>query len=122
MSALTQLSAVFVDCADPVALAAFYQKATGWQLTDSTEEFAALDAGRGGPALAFARVADYRAPQWPEGAKHLHLDFTVADLDRAVAELLELGATRPEFQPGGDKWVVLTDPEGHPFCLVPAAS
>ena len=27
-------------------------------------------------------------------------------------------ATRPGFQPGGDSWVVLTDPEGHAFCLV----
>ncbi|MGV9599187.1 VOC family protein [Streptosporangium sandarakinum] len=27
------------------------------------------------------------------------------------------GATRPEFQPGGDDWTVLADPEEHPFCV-----
>ncbi|MFD8597256.1 VOC family protein [Kitasatospora sp. NPDC059646] len=120
MSALTRLTTVFVDCADPIKLAAFYQHATGWQLTDSTEDFAALDAGPGRPALGFARVPDHRAPQWPDGGRRLHLDFAVADLDRAVADLLRLGATKPAFQPGAHAWVVLLDPEGHPFCLAPA--
>jgi hypothetical protein len=30
--------------------------------------------------------------------------------------MLELGAAKPEFQPGGDRWRVFTDPAGHPFC------
>ncbi len=122
MSALSRLTAVHVDCADPIKLAAFYQQATGWQLTDSGEEFAALDAGAGGPALGFVRVPDHRAPQWPDGAKRLHLDFAVADLDRAVADLLRLGAVKPACQPGAGAWVVLLDPEGHPFCLAPATT
>ncbi|MGW4379028.1 VOC family protein [Kitasatospora sp. NPDC004531] len=121
MSVLTRLASVALDCADPVALAAFYQQATGWQLTDSSEEYAALQAGPDGPGLSFVRVPDHRAPQWPEGDKQQHLDFTVADLATAVPHLLALGAKRPEFQPGGDDWTVLTDPEGHPFCLIPAA-
>jgi hypothetical protein len=25
---------------------------------------------------------------------------------------------RPDHQPGGDRWRVLLDPAGHPFCLV----
>ncbi|MFD7644726.1 VOC family protein [Kitasatospora sp. NPDC059795] len=121
MSVLTQLATVSVNCADPVALAAFYQKATGWQLADSGEDFAALSAGPAGPGLAFVRVPADRTPNWPEDAPSLHLDFTVADLPQAVAALLALGAGRPDFQPGGDGWTVLTDPEGHPFCLVPAS-
>jgi hypothetical protein len=28
-----------------------------------------------------------------------------------------LGATKPDFQPGGGDWIVLQDPEGHLFCL-----
>ncbi|WP_461012378.1 VOC family protein, partial [Streptomyces capparidis] len=46
--------------------------------------------------------------------------FRVPDVEGAVEELLALGAGRPEFQPGGKEWVVLTDPEGHPFCLAAA--
>lgn len=29
----------------------------------------------------------------------------------------DLQRRRLEFQPGGDQWVVLADPEGHLFCL-----
>ncbi|MFI7004970.1 VOC family protein [Streptomyces sp. NPDC050145] len=124
MPVLEQLATVVVDCADPVALAAFYQGATGWEVTYSDKDFASLGAGPDstGPGLAFVRVEGYRARQWPDGDKHLHLDFTVADLDRAVEELLALGASRPTFQPGDGEWVVLTDPEGHPFCLIPATT
>ena len=35
----------------------------------------------------------------------------------AAAASLKLGATRPDHQPGGDRWRVLLDPAGHPFCL-----
>lgn len=121
MPVLEQLTTVVVDCVDPVALAAFYQHATGWQLTHSDKDFASLSAGSAGVGLAFVRVEGHRAPPWPDESAHLHLDFTVTDLERAVEALLALGASRPDFQPGEGQWVVLTDPQGHPFCLVPAA-
>jgi predicted enzyme related to lactoylglutathione lyase len=122
MSVLDQLSTVVLDCADPVALAAFYQQATGWELTYSDKDFASLGAGDARPGLAFVRVDGYQAPQWPEGAKYQHLDFTVADLDTAVDALVALGASRPDTQPGEGRWVVLTDPQGHLFCLSPAGN
>ena len=43
------------------------------------------------------------------------------DLAEAEAKLLELGATKPSEQPSED-WVVLRDPDGHPFCLTKAAN
>jgi predicted enzyme related to lactoylglutathione lyase len=67
------------------------------------------------------RVDGYQPPSWPDTAKHVHLDFTVTDLDDAAEELLAIGASRPDFQPGEGKWIVLTDPEGHPFCLTTGA-
>ncbi|MEZ0092560.1 VOC family protein [Streptacidiphilus sp. EB129] len=116
MPVLKQLSTLVIDCADPVALAAFYQKATGWEITHSDQDFASL--GDGTPVqLAFVRVEGYQAPGWPGGTTHTHLDFTVTDLDGAAEELLGIGASRPEFQPGDGQWIVLADPEGHPFCL-----
>ncbi|MEU8691570.1 VOC family protein [Streptomyces sp. NPDC048665] len=122
MPVLEQLTTVVVDCADPAALAAFYQKATGWELTYADKDFASLGAGSAGAGLAFVRVEGYQAPKWPEGSTHLHLDFTVSDLARAVEELLALGASRPAFQPGEGQWVVLSDPQGHLFCLIPATT
>ncbi|MFE9422692.1 VOC family protein [Kitasatospora sp. NPDC006697] len=118
MPVLHQFATVVLECADPVALAAFYQKATGWELAGSEPDFTSLSAGPGTPGLAFARVADAPAPDWPGGGARLHLDFTVPDLDAAVRELLSLSASRPDFQPGGTEWTVLTDPQGHPFCLI----
>ncbi|MCX4747992.1 VOC family protein [Kitasatospora sp. NBC_01287] len=123
MPALEQLSTVVIDCADPAALAAFYQKATGWEITYSDQDFASLGAGDGTPVqLAFVRVEGYQAPGWPDGAKHTHLDFTVTNLEGATEELLGIGASRHEFQPGDGQWIVLTDPEGHPFCLTPVTT
>ena len=69
--------------------------------------------------LGFQRVQDYRPPDWPDQhqPQQAHLDFEVDDLDLVEAALLQLGANRPGDQPNRDKWRVLTDPAGHPFCL-----
>jgi catechol 2,3-dioxygenase-like lactoylglutathione lyase family enzyme len=118
MPADTALSVVVIDSADPAGLAEFYQKLTGLDVTYTDDTYVVL--GDGPVKLGFQRVEDYRAPGWPDPAKHSHLDFTVADMEKAAAELVTLGAGRPEFQPGGDSWIVLTDPEGHPFCVTTA--
>jgi Glyoxalase-like domain len=67
-------------------------------------------------------VNGYEAPGWPDAGtpKRYHLDLWVEDVAQAVQRCLELGATKPDFQPGGDLWTVLTDPAGHPFCLCAA--
>ncbi|WP_214415679.1 VOC family protein [Sphaerisporangium fuscum] len=115
MAALAEPTAFIIDCAAPKALAEFYQKVTGWEITHSDEDYAYL--GEGPIQLAFQRVDGYRGPGWPDAAKHAHIDFKVADVETATKELLALGATRPEFQPGEGQWTVFADPEGHLFCL-----
>jgi predicted enzyme related to lactoylglutathione lyase len=114
-----RLTAITLDCADPRALAAFYQQAMGLELhPGSGDDFAGLTR-EDGLFIGFQRVDGYQAPSWPDqGApQQLHLDFAVDDLDQAEALLLDLGAAKPPFQPGGARWRVLTDPAGHPFCL-----
>ncbi|WP_344540032.1 VOC family protein [Streptomyces levis] len=114
------LSAITLDCPDPLALAAFYEEATGLRRhPESNADFAALD-GAGGLTLGFQRVDGHRPPSWPDPAvpQQLHCCFRVEDLDQAEARLLELGAGRPDRQPNAEKWRVLTDPAGHPFCIV----
>lgn len=113
------LCAVTLDCADPVALAGFYEQATGLAPVDgSGAGFAGL-RGPGGFFLGFQRVKGYRAPNWPgqEEPQQSHLDFEVDDLDVAEVALLRLGAGKPKEQPDSKRWRVLTDPAGHPFCL-----
>ena len=113
------LCAVTLDCADPVALAGFYERATGLApVAGSGEDFAGL-RGSAGFFLGFQRVPGYRPPRWPgqEDPQQSHLDFEVDDLDSAEVALLKLGAGKPDEQPNQERWRVLLDPAGHPFCL-----
>ncbi|WP_229706470.1 VOC family protein [Micromonospora sonchi] len=72
--------------------------------------------------IGFQRVDGYQPPSWPaqRSPQQLHLDFAVDNVDEAEAEamVLALGATKADFQPGGDRWRVYLDPAGHPFCLL----
>ncbi|MCX4095789.1 VOC family protein [Nocardia sp. alder85J] len=49
------------------------------------------------------------------------LDETFGDeaVDEADRARVSIGAGRPDFQPGADRWRVLLDPDGRPFCLSP---
>ena len=113
---MAKLTTIVLDCADPAPLAEFYREVTGWEVTFSDADCVYL--GDGGVQLAFVKVEGYRPPGWPGPAKQAHLDFQVDDLDLAVKQLLALGATKPEFQPGEGRWTVLADPQGHLLCLV----
>lgn len=122
MSVQMKLSAITLDCPDPLALAAFYQAATGLEPHPrSNAEFAGLNR-EDGLLIGFQRVDDYRAPRWPDQTvpQQLHVCFKVEkDLDEAEARLLELGAGKPDHQPhDAARARVLTDPAGHPFCIV----
>jgi predicted enzyme related to lactoylglutathione lyase len=116
MPAPATLSMVNVDCADPRALAEFYHRVLGWEITHAQDEYAMISDGK--TAIGFGRIPDYRPPSWPDtgGTKQFHLDLSVDDLDKGEAMCLEAGATRPDFQPG-ERWRVLLDPGGHPFCI-----
>lgn len=121
MSPQLELVAITLDCPDPPALAAFYQQATGFEPHPKSDaDFAGLIRADG-LFIGFQRVADHRAPSWPDQVvpQQLHLCFKVAEsLDEAEARLLALGAGKPDHQPHGDRARVLTDPAGHPFCIV----
>jgi len=115
-----KLSAITLDCSDPLALAAFYQQATGLEPHPKSDaDFAGLNR-EDGLFIGFQRVDGYRAPRWPEQTvpQQLHLCFDVVDLDEAEALLLELGAGKPDHRPHeAARARVLTDPAGHPFCI-----
>jgi predicted enzyme related to lactoylglutathione lyase len=118
--AIGRLSLTALDCPDPRSLAAFYAAITGWPVDedDADDTWVQLRSAAA-PTLAFQRVPDHRPPVWP-GSEHpqqLHLDFDVADLDVAEAQVVALGARKADHQPG-TTFRVFLDPAGHPFCLV----
>ncbi|WP_283136671.1 VOC family protein [Rhizohabitans arisaemae] len=117
MTAIASMGMVNLDCDDPHILAAFYRQVLGWEVAHESDDYAMLS--NGSVMLGFGRVKGYTPPNWPNETepKRYHLDFYVDDYDKAEAALLALGAKKPEFQPGADRWRVLLDPAGHPFCI-----
>ncbi|WP_205471384.1 VOC family protein [Nocardioides sp. SYSU D00038] len=105
------------DCPDPGLLARFYGALLGWEVSDDGD-WAEVRPADGSSCISFQQVSDYRPPVWPgqDVPQQLHLDVVVPDLDRAEAEVLAIGATRHEHQPG-ETFRVFVDPAGHPFCL-----
>jgi hypothetical protein len=98
-------------------LSTFYQQLLGLQTIWEDADFVAL---RGAPViLTIQRVPNHQVVDWPNGAvaKQLHLEFAVDDLNTAEDAAVELGATKAVAQPSPDRWRVLIDPAGHPFCL-----
>lgn len=118
MPAIAEFIAVNLDCAEPPAMAAFYSRLTGGEVTYDSPDAASVTMG-GGAVLYFQKVAEHRPPTWPDAERpqQSHLDFYVDDLEKAEAFVLELGGSRPDFQPGAGRWRVMADPAGHPLCL-----
>ncbi|TQS46709.1 VOC family protein [Cryptosporangium phraense] len=116
---LATLAMVNLDAPDPGALADFYSAILGWPVVHRQAEYAMISPEAGAP-IGFGRVEGHVPPEWSEDAapdKRFHLDLSVDDPDEAAARCVALGATKPTFQPGADRWTVLQDPAGHPFCL-----
>lgn len=114
------LTHIFIDCKDPRDLQDFYHKLTGLEKC-AQYDLPGLRLEQGLMLLFQMCDVAYIPPVWPEEAgrqqKQMHLDFRVDDLDAAVEAAEELGATKAAYQYGGNRWVTLFDPEGHPFCL-----
>lgn len=121
---IAKFSVTAIDCPDPIALASFYSKLSGFEMEplgdfdpEKVKWYSLLRDGE--PVISFQRVPNYVAPTWPEGPvpQQMHLDFDVKDLDVAEAKVLALGATKSPFQ-SATNFRVYFDPVGHPFCLV----
>ena len=117
MTAPIRLGSVSLDCPDPHELAAFYARLLGVEVSFESEKFSAIQLGE--VWLSMQRVADHKPPTWPDPTvpQQMHLDLAVDDLDSAEDVALKAGAKLADEQPSPDRWRVLVDPAGHPFCL-----
>jgi hypothetical protein len=109
------LKTIAFDARDHAGLARFYVALTGGELRYADDEWCTAFTGDGW-RLGFQAAPNHIPPRWPgqELPQQMHIDFVAADIDRAAAEAERLGAVRIG---GGERWHVLTDPAGHPFCL-----
>ncbi|MFD4262540.1 VOC family protein [Streptomyces sp. NPDC058534] len=111
------IARVVVDCADPRAMARFWDEATDWTLHEVTVEHAVLRSAAGvGPYLEFRRT-----PGGKTAPDRVHLDllpYPGDDKAAEVARLYALGATDLDLGQGDVPWTCLADPEGHEFCVL----
>ncbi len=113
-----RIAGLSLDCADPDALARFYLDLLGGHTLWNKERSVAIRIPSGLAVIA-QRIPDYQPPVWP-GSAIVHLDLAADDdLDACEQRALALGAVPAPTQPG-DRWRVLLDPAGHPFCITTA--
>jgi hypothetical protein len=115
-----------LDCDNPIALADFYSKITGWPV-EPLGDFPPEDVtwlelldDNGFTKMAFQLIENYQKPTWPTGGlpQQAHMDFHAKDLDIAEKQLLEIGAIKAEYQPKPHRFRIYLDLAGHPFCIV----
>jgi len=115
----TALGNVMVDCGDAARLQQFYGELLGWEQCQLYGCRAVRSSS--GVVFLFAQEPDYVPPVWPEEAgrqqKQMHFDFQVENVPEAARRAEELGALKARAQFGGEAFVTMLDPAGHPFCL-----
>ncbi|MBB4684183.1 VOC family protein [Amycolatopsis jiangsuensis] len=118
----SRLIAIAIDCRDADALAEFWREALDYPLPQRWEDshgrtYVELKAPDR-PSILFQPV-----PEGKAGKNRLHLDVAPDQLDQRseVERLVTLGARVLE-DPPDDPWIVLADPGGNEFCVLPARS
>ncbi|MBO1756901.1 VOC family protein [Allobranchiibius sp. CTAmp26] len=111
------IAALTVDCSDAKAMVRFYTDAFGGR---ADPDFPNVDGVRvDGLLILFRELDGWTPPTWPGSNIQMHLEIFVEDLHQVETRLLQLGATKPSARnPSGQDLVVLTDPAGHPFCII----
>ena len=111
------LGIVCIDCADPGKLARFWGELLAREVVSENERWASLEwSPRFGAGLIFQRVPEPK----PGDKNRLHPDVICADTEATAKRAEALGATRAsDFSPADPRVIVMRDPEGNEFCLVP---
>jgi predicted enzyme related to lactoylglutathione lyase len=110
--AIVGLAALAIDCKQPAALAAWWQRLLGGSVEVDASGVVTLHTPDG-LAIDFAPVPE------PKTVKNrLHLDLRSGDLAAATEQAEALGATRADDIYDGGRWQVMRDPEGNEFCLL----
>jgi catechol 2,3-dioxygenase-like lactoylglutathione lyase family enzyme len=130
-----RIDAIVFDCHDAAPLARFWAAALGWAVAPYDEDELARLAAKGVvdpeddpsvmveppegtdlPVLYFTEVPEAKAVK-----TRVHLDVVAdGELEDEVERLEDLGAhVRNWAEEDGGIWVVMLDPEGNEFCVMP---
>jgi predicted enzyme related to lactoylglutathione lyase len=107
-----QINALIVDAVDPERLAGFWADVLGRPVVGRTGPYVWLrrETGLG---LGFQRVTEAKA-----GKNRMHFDVSSPDPAAEQQRIEALGGRRlDEYADGG--FLVMADPEGNEFCVIP---
>ncbi|MEW2067227.1 VOC family protein [Streptomyces sp. NPDC007346] len=110
-----RINALVVDAADPERLAAFWSELLGRPVVDRTGPYVWLRR-ENGQGLGFQRAGEPRP-----GKNRVHVDISSPDPAAEQQRVEALGGRRlEEYADGG--FLVMADPEGNEFCVIPEGS
>jgi predicted enzyme related to lactoylglutathione lyase len=109
---------VVLDTDEPARLADFYCALLGWEVERKDDDWVTI-RGDSDARIAFQLALNHRPPTWPDNEvpQQYHFDFSIDDMDAAVAYATSIGARVAEGPEKHSTFTVLVDPSGHPFCL-----
>jgi hypothetical protein len=112
----SRIGEIIIDCPNPEETAAFWCAALGYRVFDRDETGVAIAGDSRAPTILLIRSGEPKRAKTP-----IHFDLCPTDRDQAaeVERLIGLGATRVDLGQGDVKWVVLADPAGNEFCVMP---
>ena len=119
-----RIQCLTIDCKNPRALAEFWAKVLGWEVTHENVNESYLERTVNGeispdyPDILFLRTNDEKVIK-----NRLHLDLRPNNQEKEVNRVLSLGAKKIEIGQSSDSsttWVVMADPEGNEFCILRA--
>jgi predicted enzyme related to lactoylglutathione lyase len=109
-----EIADIQIDCSDPHRLAAFWAEVLGRPVAGAEGPYVWLHRLEGAPGIGFQKVAEPKV-----GKSRIHLDIAVPDVVRAKGQIEALGGRRVEgYEDGG--FLVMADPEGNEFCVIPS--
>ena len=108
------LANVTFDCADPLAVSAFWAGALGKSVDPGASPyFCTIGHPNGSPTFFFIKVPEAKTVK-----NRVPLDLSAEDRAAEVARLVALGATHvADRDEWGHQWSVLADIEGNEFCV-----
>ncbi|MFJ5079559.1 VOC family protein [Streptomyces sp. NPDC088553] len=107
-----QINALIVDATDPERLAAFWSELLGRPVVGRMGPYVWLQRDKG-LGFGFQRTGEPKS-----GKNRMHFDITSPNPTAEQQRVEELGGRRlEEYAVGG--FLVMADPEGNEFCIIP---
>jgi predicted enzyme related to lactoylglutathione lyase len=110
-----KIADILVDCSDPELLASFWAELLGRPIAGRMGPYVWLQYSEAAPGFGFQKVSQPKT-----GKNRMHIDISVSDVAATKVRIEALGGWRVTgYERGG--FLVMADPEGNEFCVIPSA-